>query len=37
MIKWNFEKFLIGADGRVKGRRASTTKLEALRRSLKRS
>ena len=31
-IKWNFEKFLIGADGQVKGRWASTTspdKLEA--------
>jgi glutathione peroxidase-family protein len=30
MIKWNFEKFLIGADGKVKGRWASTTKPEAL-------
>jgi peroxiredoxin len=25
MIKWNFEKFLIGADGKVKQRWASTT------------
>jgi glutathione peroxidase-family protein len=25
-IKWNFEKFLIGKDGKVKGRWASTTK-----------
>jgi len=31
MIKWNFEKFLIGADGKVKGRWASTTKPESLR------
>jgi glutathione peroxidase-family protein len=30
MIKWNFEKFLIGADGQVKGRWASTTKPENL-------
>lgn len=30
MIKWNFEKFLIGADGKVKQRWASTTKPEAL-------
>jgi glutathione peroxidase-family protein len=30
MIKWNFEKFLIGADGKVKGRWASTTKPETL-------
>jgi len=29
-IKWNFEKFLIGADGKVKGRWASTTKPETL-------
>lgn len=29
-IKWNFEKFLIGRDGHVKGRWASTTKPEAL-------
>jgi len=30
MIKWNFEKFLIGVDGKVKGRWASTTKPETL-------
>ncbi|KAI9892032.1 MAG: hypothetical protein M1814_002227 [Vezdaea aestivalis] len=29
-IKWNFEKFLIGRDGLVKGRWASTTKPESL-------
>ena len=29
-IKWNFEKFLIGRDGKVKGRWASTTKPESL-------
>lgn len=29
-IKWNFEKFLIGADGKVVGRWASTTKPEGL-------
>lgn len=29
-IKWNFEKFLIGRDGTVKGRWASTTKPESL-------
>lgn len=30
-IKWNFEKFLIGPDGTVLQRWASTTKPEALR------
>lgn len=30
LIKWNFEKFLIGRDGNVKGRWASTTKPETL-------
>ena len=30
-VKWNFEKFLIGRDGKVKGRWASTTKPENLR------
>lgn len=30
VIKWNFEKFLVGKDGKVKGRWASTTKPEAL-------
>ena len=29
-VKWNFEKFLVGKDGDVKGRWASTTKPEAL-------
>lgn len=33
-IKWNFEKFLIGRDGHVKGRWASTTKPEALERPI---
>lgn len=30
VVKWNFEKWLIGKDGMVKGRWASTTKPEAL-------
>ena len=29
-IKWNFEKFLIGKDGTIKGRWASTTKPESI-------
>ena len=29
-VKWNFEKFLVGRDGGVKGRWASTTKPESL-------
>jgi len=29
-VKWNFEKWLVGADGKVKGRWASTTKPESL-------
>ncbi|KAL2850764.1 glutathione peroxidase Hyr1 [Aspergillus pseudoustus] len=29
-IKWNFEKFLVSADGKVVGRWASTTKPESL-------
>ena len=29
-VKWNFEKFLIGKDGTVKGRWASTSKPESL-------
>ncbi len=29
-IKWNFEKFLIGKDGQVKQRWASTSKPEGL-------
>ncbi|KAK4110653.1 glutathione peroxidase [Canariomyces notabilis] len=34
MIKWNFEKFLIGKDGKVKGRWASTTKPESLEKTI---
>ncbi|KAF2970042.1 hypothetical protein GQX73_g3541 [Xylaria multiplex] len=34
-VKWNFEKFLIGRDGKVKGRWASTTKPEALEKNIK--
>ena len=34
-VKWNFEKFLIGRDGKVKGRWASTTKPEALEKQIK--
>jgi glutathione peroxidase-family protein len=30
-VKWNFEKFLVGRDGKVKGRWASTKKPEDLR------
>lgn len=29
-VKWNFEKFLVGKDGKVKGRWASTKKPEDL-------
>lgn len=29
-VKWNFEKFLVSADGKVVGRWATTTKPEAL-------
>lgn len=29
-VKWNFEKFLVGKDGKVVGRWASTTKPDAL-------
>lgn len=29
-VKWNFEKFLVDADGKVVGRWASTTKPESL-------
>lgn len=29
-VKWNFEKWLVGRDGKVKQRWASTTKPEAL-------
>ncbi|KAL2015822.1 hypothetical protein VTK56DRAFT_4712 [Thermocarpiscus australiensis] len=30
MVKWNFEKFLVGKDGAVKGRWSSITKPETL-------
>lgn len=30
VVKWNFEKFLVGRDGKVKGRWASTKKPEDL-------
>ncbi|KAK3684805.1 thioredoxin-like protein [Podospora appendiculata] len=33
-IKWNFEKFLIGKDGKVKERWASTTKPESLEKAI---
>lgn len=33
-IKWNFEKFLISADGKVVGRWASTTKPEGLEKTI---
>lgn len=33
-VKWNFEKFLVGRDGQVKGRWASTTKPEAIEKSI---
>ena len=33
-VKWNFEKFLIGRDGKVKGRWASTTKPESLKEAI---
>lgn len=33
-VKWNFEKWLIGKDGKVKGRWASTTKPESLEKSI---
>lgn len=29
-VKWNFEKWLVGKDGKVKGRWASNTKPETL-------
>lgn len=34
VVKWNFEKFLVGRDGRVKGRWASTTKPENLEKAI---
>jgi glutathione peroxidase-family protein len=33
-VKWNFEKFLIGKDGSIKGRWASTTKPESLKQAV---
>lgn len=33
-IKWNFEKFLIGKDGKVKGRWASTTKPASIKNAI---
>ncbi|KAI0381734.1 glutathione peroxidase [Hypomontagnella monticulosa] len=33
-VKWNFEKFLIGRDGKVKERWASTTKPESLEKTI---
>lgn len=35
-IKWNFEKFLIGKDGQVKQRWASTSKPEGLRETIEK-
>lgn len=35
-VKWNFEKFLIGRDGKVKGRWASTTKPETLKETIEK-
>ncbi|QIW95630.1 hypothetical protein AMS68_001148 [Peltaster fructicola] len=37
MIKWNFEKFLIGKDGLVKGRWASTTKPESIKADIEKA
>ena len=33
-VKWNFEKFLVGKDGKVAGRWASTTKPESLKEAI---
>lgn len=35
-VKWNFEKFLIGRDGKVKARWASTTKPESLKNDIEK-
>ena len=35
-VKWNFEKFLVGRDGAVKGRWASTSKPDALRAAIEK-
>lgn len=36
-VKWNFEKFLIGRDGKVLQRWASTTKPEALKADIEKA
>jgi glutathione peroxidase len=36
MIKWNFEKFLVGRDGQVKERWASTSKPESLKAAIEK-
>lgn len=36
MVKWNFEKFLVSAEGKVVERWASTTKPDALRGAIER-
>ena len=36
-VKWNFEKFLIGRDGKVKGRWASTSKPESLKAEIEKA
>ena len=33
-VKWNFEKFLVDAEGKVVGRWASTTKPESLKETI---
>jgi glutathione peroxidase-family protein len=33
-VKWNFEKFLVGRDGKVKGRWASTKEPESLKKEI---
>ncbi|KAF2462217.1 glutathione peroxidase-like protein [Lineolata rhizophorae] len=35
-VKWNFEKFLVGKDGKVKNRYASTTKPESLKSAIEK-
>lgn len=37
MVKWNFEKFLVGRDGKVRGRWASTTKPESLKADIEKA
>lgn len=36
-VKWNFEKFLVGRDGKVRGRWASTTKPESLKAEIEKA